>query len=233
MWRWKPPKAAPFASNLQDYLGEINRIYDALKVSGDVTNFVTSLKGANNFWIGRFATRGYQEAAGVGTGDLGAANRAAEFINSFADKFGQDISASPDLDFRWRSLMYPSEGHRLGYVLGQQEAMREHGARAWRRILHPELSKSGPCMLCIADSALIHPIDEDFVLLHPGDVCSVAETIAYFPVPPEAIAPGAEPEVEFPVPERPTITSIIQMLKDSLRGMGRNIKHIVRRIRGK
>ena len=161
---------------------------------------------------------------------MGAADRAAKFINDFADKFKIDMEASPDSDLRWRALMYPAEGHRLGYVLGQQAAMREHGARAWRRILHPELSQSGPCVLCIADSAIVHPIEEDFVLLHPGDVCSVAETIAYYPVPPEEA--GEKPEVEFPVPGRPTIPDIIQMLKDSLGRLGHNIQHVVRRIRG-
>ena len=198
----------------------------------DPGDFVHRLKLANNFWIGRFANRGYSEAAGINIGDVRAADRAAEFINGFADKFKIDLESSPDSDLRWRALMYPAEGHRLGYVLGQQEAMKEHGAKAWRRILHPELSQSGPCELCIADSALVHPIEEDFVLLHPGDRCTVAETIAYFPTPPKAVAPGEKPEIEFPVPGRPTISDILQMLKDSVSELGRGIQHIVRRIRG-
>ena len=195
----------------------------------DAGDFISRLELANNFWIGRFAYKGYSEAAGIHIGDTKAADRAAEFINGFADKFKIDLEASPNLDLRWRALMYPAEGHRLGYVLGQQEAMKEHGAKAWKRILHPELSVSGPCGLCIADSAIIHPIEEDFALLHPGDVCTVAETIAYFPSWPEI---GERPEIEFPVPGRPTISDILQMLKDSLGQLGQGIKHIVRRVRG-
>jgi len=226
--------AVPFASDLREYMADVNTLYDAFLISRDVDEFVLQLKRVNGAWLSQFAERGYTEAAGItDMGYAAAADRAAEFINGFANKFGRDMEASPEQDFRWRALMYPAEGHRLAYVLGQQQAMKEHGARAWRRILHPELSVSGPCGLCIADSTLIHPMDEDFVLLHPGDVCTVAETIAYFPVPPEAVPPGEKPEIEFPVPGRPTMPAIIQMLKDSLEQLGRGVKHIVRRIRGK
>ena len=161
------------------------------------------------------------------------ANRAEAFINGFADRFGDAMMASPDLDFRWRALMYPAEGHRLAYVLGQQAAMTDRGARAWQRVLHPELSESGPCELCIVDSQIVHPIGELFELLHPGDKCTVQESIAYYTTPPEIVKPGEKPLVEMPVPERPTTPDIIQMLKDSLSKFREGVKHIVRRIRGK
>lgn len=196
-----------------------------------MTEFITKLKLANAFWMGRFANTGYVAAGGIGTADLGAADNAVKFINSFADKFGEALAAGEE-SLRWRALMYPREGHRLAYVLGQQAAMQERGARAWKRQLHPELSKEGPCDACIADSAIIHPIEDDFELLHPGDVCSVHEVIAYFPEPPEMVAPGTTPVAQMPVPELPTQQGVIQMLKDSLGKLGRGVKSIVRRIRG-
>jgi hypothetical protein len=160
-----------------------------------------------------------------------SADIAIKFINGYADNFGKDIEANPDTDYRFRALMYPREGHRLAYVLGQQQAMQERGAKAWKRVLHPELSESGPCDLCISDSAITHPIDEPFELLHVGDVCTAQEVIAYFAEPPEMVVSGT-PSTELPVPERPTEHNVIQMLKDSVAKMGKGIKHIIRRIRG-
>jgi hypothetical protein len=71
-----------------------------------------------------------------------------------------------------RAMMYPEEGWRLAVVNGQREAMKERGAKRWRRILHPELSKDGPCAECTADAEITHDIEDDFVEFHPNGVCS-------------------------------------------------------------
>ena len=47
-------------------------------------------------------------------------------------------------------------------MLGIFQGMIERGATGWRRVLHPELSATGPCDICIADSKLIHPITVEF-----------------------------------------------------------------------
>jgi len=76
--------------------------------------------------------------------------------------------------------------------------MRERGANAWRRVLHPELSKSGPCPLCIEDSLVVHPITDPFLVLHPNEVCSKQELfIQYF-------TQEQNPTVEVPVPTVPS-----------------------------
>jgi hypothetical protein len=216
---------------LENYLYEVRGLWADFRESRDVTDFVTGLKQVNEYWLREFARLGYISTGGITDNVDEAANNAIRFINGYIDNFGKDLAANPDADWLWRALLYPREGHRLAYVLGQQQAMRERGAKAWRRILHPELSQSGPCELCIADSMLVHPIEEPFELLHPGDVCSVQETIGYFAEPPEMVVPGS-PATELPVPERPSEQSVMQMLRDSVARLGKGIKHIIRRIRG-
>jgi len=103
---------------------------------------------------------------------------------------------------------------------GLQQAMRERGARAWKRVLHPELSETGPCTACIADSANIHPITVGFFEFHPHGVCS-AQSIYFY------TAEEGMP-IEVPIPKRYVLPEVIRKLLERLGRLG---KSIVRRIR--
>jgi hypothetical protein len=65
------------------------------------------------------------------------------------------------------------------YVLGTQAAAKANGAKSWQRVLHPELSETGPCQGCISDSSKIHPISEPFTD-HPDGVCSMQSIMYHF-----------------------------------------------------
>lgn len=217
---------------LSRYILDVNMIFDAL-INGEITvaHFVDALKEIDEYWIAKFAEEGYRATGGFGEAFGEAASTASRFINSFADNFGTDLAEDLSRDWRWRALMYPREGARLAYVLGQQAAMKERGAKAWQRVLHPESSVTGPCDLCVEDSMVIHPIEEPFESLHPGEVCTVMESIAYYPQAPEAIAPGQPPMIEMPTPAKLSIPGVIQMLKDTAGSLGKLGLSIIRRIR--
>lgn len=51
-----------------------------------------------------------------------------------------------------------------------QESMSAHGAIGWRRILHPELSQTGPCALCVVAADRTYRT-EDLLPLHGHCVC--------------------------------------------------------------
>lgn len=57
-----------------------------------------------------------------------------------------------------------------------QESMSAHGALGWRRILHPELSETGPCALCVVAADRTYHT-EDLLPLHGHCVC---ETLPIF-----------------------------------------------------
>jgi hypothetical protein len=78
---------------------------------------------------------------------------------------------------RFRASQYAGAVH-TAYILGAQAAMQAHGASHWKRVLHPELSVSGPCPECTADAGVRHPITEPFFEFHPNGVCS-AQSIMF------------------------------------------------------
>lgn len=53
-----------------------------------------------------------------------------------------------------------------------QKTMSAHGAIGWRRILHPELSETGPCALCVVAADRIYNT-EDLLPIHNRCVCEV------------------------------------------------------------
>jgi hypothetical protein len=53
-----------------------------------------------------------------------------------------------------------------------QKTMSAQGARGWRRILHPELSQSGPCGLCVVAADRVYKT-EDLLPIHNRCVCEV------------------------------------------------------------
>jgi hypothetical protein len=131
----------------------------------------------------------------------------------FANRFEE----SGDPVHPFRVGMYPREAAHIGYVIGQQQAMLERGAKRWRRVLHPELSKTGPCAQCTEDSHTTHPISEPFFEFHPNGVCGI-HGVQYS---------GDIETIELPSPTRDLPTEFL----DIVRKMFNNIKQIVRRIR--
>lgn len=53
-----------------------------------------------------------------------------------------------------------------------QKTMSAQGAEGWRRILHPELSETGPCGLCVVAADRIYN-SEDLLPIHNRCVCEV------------------------------------------------------------
>ncbi|MCW7071876.1 MAG: hypothetical protein OCU12_06095 [Methanophagales archaeon] len=210
----------------EQYVAEVYDAFNALVQSKDVDGFMSRLKSLNGTWMQQIGALGYKEAGGVFEVDPGWIDGAVEFINSFAEGFAEalraDIANDVDLEhWRWRVYLYPQEGRNYAYMWGVQQSMKEHGARSWRRILHPELSKTGPCDACVADSKIVHPISEGFWEPHPGGFCT-AEAVAFYTGPTEV-------PVEVPIPPKATLP---EQIMNILKRLGGNIIQIVRRIRG-
>ncbi len=152
--------------------------------------FAGLLAEANNRYLAQVTAEAYSATGGIRTPNLESTSLAGAFVNSFVPGFLADLKAAQvkgeSLDTphnRWRAMLYPAEGYRMATVNGQRLAMSERGASHWQRVLHPEASEDprSPCPQCVADSTIIHSIDEPFTALHPNDVCGVMELhLTYF-----------------------------------------------------
>lgn len=91
----------------------------------------------------------------------------------------QKMESLDRLKARRRALLYAGVAP-LAYQLGRQQAFKSQGATHWQRVLHPELSKSGPCLECQADAARMHPIAEPFFEYHPNGVCTPQSVSFHF-----------------------------------------------------
>lgn len=177
----------------------------------DPSKFISELKRINTNELAGFSDIGYRQAKGGGLSvPQPWGDSASAFVNSFADKFGSDMQAGVgSIDYQTRALMYGQEGYRTALLHGIQAAMSERGASHWRRVLRPELSKTGPCPLCIQDAQTLHTIDEAFMALHNNDVCSMAPLNVRFS--------GSGEEVEYGVPGF-TQNELTNLLKESTGG---------------
>lgn len=210
------------------YLNKVYDLFDPLVKNPShklVDAFIDGMKEINVSEIIGFAVDGYAVGGGAFEVDPDWIRGATNFVNSFADNFRTDLYGDVDTgrnvdDRRWRVYLYPQEGRHLGYMWGLQQAMRERGARGWKRVLHPELSETGPCIACIADSMNIHPITVGFFEPHPSGVCS-AMSIAYY------TAEEGMP-IEVPIPKKYVLPEMIRKLLERLGRLG---KSIVRRVR--
>lgn len=138
--------------------------------------FVRQLMVLNRKELQEFARMGYRRAGGMHA-DVPQPwlDAAGGFVNSYASGFGDAMaSGTGTMSYERRVLMYGENGYMMAIVHGIQAAMLERRATHWRRVLHPEASKAGPCALCIADSKVVHSVDEPFQILHPNDVCTLA-----------------------------------------------------------
>lgn len=218
------------APSFDAYVTEVYDAYDAMSASGDVLSFIAQLKDTNARWMMDFAADGYASSGGAFQVPREWVNQAVAFVNSFADEFGNRLAGiigDPNAlaDRRWNAYLYPQEGRHLAYMYGVQWAMRERGALGWKRILHPELSSTGPCKDCIADSRLMHPIEEGFFEFHPHGVCSV-QGVAYYTSPTEI-------PIEVPVPRKEFDPGhILEFLKQIGKSISKKVEQIVRRVRG-
>lgn len=108
---------------------------------------------------------------------LKTAPQGMDFQNARLNDFVASTNGAGPL--RSRALLYAGAVH-YAYTLGAQQAMATHGATHWQRILHPELSVTGPCAECQQDSMVLHAMSEPFVTLHPGDVCTTQAVQFHF-----------------------------------------------------
>lgn len=166
----------------------------------DVNQFIEALKDTNVHWLSIIGGEAYQDAGGAGSPNLEKLRIAPNFVNSFADNFGKDLRVMLEAGepvatdaVQHRAMLYAQEGYKGAVVNMQNQALAERGASHWRRVLHPELSKTGPCPLCVADSGIVHDMAEPFQVLHPYDVCGTQDiNLQYFT--------GGLPSIEVPVP---------------------------------
>jgi len=166
----------------------------------DVDKFIADLKAANSEWLSKISAEAYQAAGGVGNVEPNIARLSANYVNSYADAFGDRLRGMLSNEepiatenVRRNTMLYPQEGFRAAAVNATNQVMKERGASHWRRVLHPELSKRGPCSDCVADSQVLHSMDEPFAVMHPYDVCGTQDVgLQYFT--------GGIPSVEVPTP---------------------------------
>jgi hypothetical protein len=207
-----------FDQMVSEVLSQFNAMLD-----GDMNaeGFVTILQGKMSVYAPQFAELGYKDAGGAGGVDEGWAAGAANFVNSFASGLQNALEGATNPEgLYWRVYLYPQELRNLAWMYGVQQAMRERGAQGWRRVLHPELSESGPCLDCIRDSAVVHPITEPFFEFHPNGVCS-AQGVTFY-------TDFASPGIEIPVPGKVTVP---ERIKEIIQKIGKIGKAIIRRIR--
>lgn len=182
------------------YLAAVAALLTELWDTEDVDAFIQSLKDTNVHWLDQIGTESYKDMGGVGSPNLELLRIASDFVNSYADNFGNDlkkfladgvpIATDP---IQRRTMQYPQEGFKAAVVNMQNQALAERGASHWRRVLHPELSKSGPCPACMADSNIVHAMAEPFEVMHPGDVCGTQDiNLQYFT--------SGIPSIEVPTP---------------------------------
>lgn len=226
------PKQAVKASARTRFDGEplfdemLNRVFsdfDAfLGNAMDAGEFVNNLKNNVSYYARQFATKGYRDAGGAfGQPDIAWTEQCINFLNSYAGGLQTALETHENpANLYSRIYLWPQQTRNLAYMYGVQWAMREYGAKAWRRVLHPELSDSGPCEICMADSVNVHSIEEPFTD-HPNGVCSMFTIAFYSDV-------GGLPFAEVPVPEKVTTPSIIRTILEELGKLG---KAIIRRIR--
>jgi len=185
----------------------------SLEERGDaIIAFRDTMRSLNREYIGKGYIEGYQLGGGFGEPERGRIDSAIQWNNDYLDNFVEDLLTNSEDEriisgWKNRARLYAREGHKKGFMVGIFQAMEEHGARGWRRVLHPELSEAGPCDDCIADSRLTHPITTPF-FDHVWGVCSSQSVYFYRGVGPMEIPLG------FPVPYVPGEKHIVRRVRE-------------------
>lgn len=178
--------------------GSLIPIMWAKLVDEEITaeEFISWMAEQNLTYAPQAYGQGYLDAGGNMEMDQERLRMAVNFNAQYLTKLEEDIQASDDLTkLEWRPPEYNRNGRRIPYMYGVFQAMKEHGAKGWRRILHPERSKAGPCQWCINDSQIVHSIEEEFTD-HPHGVCDVDTDVAFYR---DTVV---EIPIVFPVPRR-------------------------------
>jgi hypothetical protein len=151
--------------------------------------FVSQVEADLRTQMGLAFSEGFSRQGGLGDPDLSLLNESPQgipFHLSALAGFKQDIldAISTKDKERLGAMQHRAQQYAgalvTAYVLGTQAAARSIGSTYWQRVLHPELTKTGPCSPCIDDAAKIHPISEPFVAYHPAEACTMQAITYYF-----------------------------------------------------
>jgi len=149
-----------------------------------VIGFASELESALRAQMGTAYAEGYRTQGGFGDLDMTLLAGAVAFQIEHLQNFKHDLLSMLKQPERLGAQKHRAQQYAgalvTAYVLGTQQAARMNGARGWQRILHPELSKSGPCADCIADSAKLHDISEAWFDFHPSEKCSMQSVLYSF-----------------------------------------------------
>lgn len=182
--RGRTPDAQNLEASIEDYSRAISRSFEDVKKAEDddkkrvaVAAFIATLMLTNRTQMTDAYRRGYRDAGGRQEPMLDRIEAAVAWNNDYARNFEQDmisaIERGEDLgQFEDRAGMYSPQGFRKGWFGGIWQARGEQGYTGWKRILHPEASREGPCEFCIADSQVTHAMAEEWYDHHSG-VCSI------------------------------------------------------------
>lgn len=198
-----PKQVMKASEQYEAYLAGIMTAFDAIfgaeEREAAIREFVRATADANARYMEKAAHEGYLSAGGSSDLDEDWVAMAIEWNDEYLERFEQELlGITEDEELkkqRHRASLYALEGDKIAFMFGVFQAMKEYGARGWRRVLHPERSISGPCEACIADSRLMHPISEPFWEPHPHGVCS-PQSVYFF----RTEAPMEEIPMVFPVP---------------------------------
>ena len=173
------------AASVNDYEDDISRAYGLLaetpledkeKRHARVLAFIATLLALRSHREHAFE-QGYAEAGGLATRGFSetpqyvhAMQFDVENLANFQEKLLSRIEANEHFTEAYRATEYARSGWRQAYMDGMFLAKKESGFTGWQRVLHPQLSVAGPCPDCVADSRVIHSLDEPF-FDHPNGVC--------------------------------------------------------------
>lgn len=178
-------KAFMLTAAVKDYEDGISRAYNLLaatsledkeKRRAQVLAFIATLLALRSYRERAFE-QGYKEAGGFFTKEfdgtpqyLHAMQFDAGNLLDFQEKLLARVEAGEHFTEAYRATEYARSGWRQAYMDGMFLAKQETGFTGWKRVLHPGLSVAGPCPECIADSRVVHSLDEPF-FDHPNGVC--------------------------------------------------------------
>lgn len=139
----------------------------------DPSSFVRDLGRLNEELLPGVSVASYRTYASVGEMPASLASYPAQFVNAFLPGLAEALSGEYDQDkMLARIALYPKTGYLMAYYNGQIQAMKQRGARSWRRVVSEGERR---CPVCMADSSVAHPVDEPFTLMHPNENCGQSD----------------------------------------------------------
>jgi hypothetical protein len=149
-----------------------------------INAFAADLERTLRAQMGAVYSDGYHRQGGLDEPDLTLLNGAITFQAEHLRGFKSDMLAALGEPEKLGAMQHRASLYAgalvTAFVLGSQAGAKSIGSSHWQRVLHPELSQSGPCEQCLADSAIVHPIDDPFVEYHPNECCSMQSIRFHF-----------------------------------------------------